>query len=83
MLFGFSFVHLALQPKSFSWHVDLRSYSKDPFGTFVFFEQLPSLFEPYKVKRLRSQDLDTYAMPSKPLDSLEAILNDTAYQTGR
>lgn len=83
IMFGLSILHLAVQPKPFNWYVGLQNYSKEPFGTYVFFNQIDSLFPNHLVKRLRNEDLDNYYSEDSVLDSLKGIILDTSYLSDR
>jgi hypothetical protein len=53
-------IYTAMQPKPFSWHPSYSNYSKQPFGTYVFYEQLKNFFPGKKVRKIQDHDFSPY-----------------------
>ena len=53
-------IYSAAQPKPFSWHPSYSNYSKQPYGTYVFYEQLKNFFPGNNVRKIQDYDLSMY-----------------------
>ncbi len=53
-------IHEALQPKPFRWDVSLKNYDRQPYGTFILFDQLNGFFPGKEVTQLDKSDFDIY-----------------------
>ncbi len=61
MVVSASIIHAALQPKPFDWLATYRAYDRQPYGSYLFFDQLENFFPGKKIKRLDAKDLSQYA----------------------
>jgi len=59
-----------LRNKPFRWTYNLKSYSKQPYGTKVFFDRLGDLFPGKKIKRLHKVNFNQYFFNNPRLDTL-------------
>lgn len=57
-----SIVHEALQPKPFRWNPSIQSYDRQPYGAFVFFDELTNFFPGKMVEQLGKADLEIYQL---------------------
>lgn len=53
-------IYSAAQPKPFDWYPSFSNYSKQPYGTYVFYEQLDNFFPNQKVRKIQDYDFDWY-----------------------
>ncbi len=60
LVFVASILYSALQPKPFDWFPNYNKNSKQPYGTYIFHQQLPNLFPGLYVPRLADDALTPY-----------------------
>ena len=53
-------IYSATKPKPFDWNPSFSNYSKQPYGTYVFYEQLKNFFPNKQVRRIQDNDFDWY-----------------------
>ena len=53
-------IYSAVQPKPFSWYPSYSNYSKQPYGTYIFHEQLKNFFPGKKVRKIQDYDFSHY-----------------------
>ena len=75
-IFVFLIIRAAMKPESFVWYPSFRAYDRQPYGAYVFFDQLENMFPGKKVKRFGQIDFEHYY--SQVYDA-ELLYDDSDY----
>ena len=69
-LLGYSLFTVSIQEKPRKWVYTFGEYSREPFGTRIFFNEIDSLFPNKVAERLKYEDLNTYFLEDESLDTI-------------
>ncbi len=72
LVFFASILYSAMQPRPYNWQPSYFKSSKQPYGTYVFHQQLKNLFPGFYVPRLTTEALEPYYLQEYyDVDSLD------------
>ncbi|RLD24462.1 MAG: hypothetical protein DRI71_02465 [Bacteroidetes bacterium] len=70
-------IYSATQPKPYRWHPRFSSYGKQPYDTYVFYDQLHSFFPGKKVRKIQDYDFSRYYLDE--LYDVDSLGDDDEY----